>query len=726
MRATAIITTLALSLCSEVLCADKINTWWPDDRGCQIRFNTTNWNTCSTRGHGAFGDGDKYCSRSKPGAFVCGIRIHANGTKQHHTSALSSSSGPYDDGVKGMRLAWCDGTLGPFMGNKVDSDQEHYYWWNTTVDDPIVHVQGTSDDKVQMLQFTTLAGNRSPQWGHHGAEGGKRTVWNHSLGRGLTGIYGSSGDILNAVSFKYRCNDDEVVPPSAPPELRYGDVAYSLELQPCGSTSGSQSWKFSHPLQKKGSVSTPSPNSPIGAVCLTDVSASSQPTPKTACHLETPHGGKEGLAYQCILGKSYGCDPVNGSMWTSGACKGLFTCNGQPKVNCVSQFGGPGGKKTHCKCPGPKQTHANPQKIVAEAAVMVCNESDPRQQWVMQDGLLRSELSSLCLDENMGMRSCNETEATGAAREQTSGRRRSKPPVPTPAPPAPLLNLTHEFLGMPLNMLRTRADARVPVTSGKNPPKLPPADVRCLTAEPAPWMWNGQEFTDNPGSENTCMTVTELIPLIGLAHYGPVKSHGLDIYLYDLEVQIPLAGKFDTCGLYAKNDPMTLKQGTLVMALDMPRVPFYVNDVNIPHAPFGIHCTLQTEGYTRAKIELELSYNLDFNSTGFPLSLKCDSLDFNLPEQLLEMFGGEICHGIADNMRGDMYDMVNSMITGMVKKALKKHNICQPTMTPVTFPECKSEAHAGPAAFITCAAQSLAAKVQPLLNEAGKLMLEAE
>ena len=50
---------------------------------------------------------------------------------------------PYDEGVKGFMLKWCDRlsprneTFGPFYGQATDSDQEHYYWWNTTKDDPI-------------------------------------------------------------------------------------------------------------------------------------------------------------------------------------------------------------------------------------------------------------------------------------------------------------------------------------------------------------------------------------------------------------------------------------------------------------------------------------------------------------------------------------------------------------------------------------------------------------
>jgi hypothetical protein len=252
-----------------------LKAWIPDGRACIPSFNRTAWSTCTSRGHGLYGNGDYYCSRARHARFVCGIKIHANGTAHStkndtlHLGDKPVGGKPYDEGVKGIMLKWCDRlsprneTFGPFYGQATDSDQEHYYWWNTTTDDPITHVWGTSDDKVQMLQFRTLSGRRSPQWGHHGNHSGQRRVWEHDLGDGLTGISGSSGDVLDSVSFQYKCSKKEEPVVSATPAathpaqaLEAGDIAYSLELQPCGHQDGFQSWSFGDSLFARHSNGT--------------------------------------------------------------------------------------------------------------------------------------------------------------------------------------------------------------------------------------------------------------------------------------------------------------------------------------------------------------------------------------------------------------------------------------------------------------------------------------
>ena len=149
--------------------------------------------------------------------------------------------------------------------------------------------------------------------------------------------------------------------------------------------------------------------------------------------------------------------------------------------------------------------------------------------------------------------------------------------------------------------------------------------------------------------------------------------------------------------MFSTDKPLALGNGSMTLALNLPRVPFYVGQIHVPHGPLGIHCTFQAQGYTEAAINVTVSYDLK------ALSLKCDRFNFAIPSMRIEFYGGAVCHGVADNKRADVYKMVKSEVHGIVQKELKKLGLCGPTAAPVSFSECKGEAAAGPASLSLCA-----------------------
>ena len=82
-------------------------------------------------------------------------------------------------------------------------------------------------------------------------------------------------------------------------------------------------------------------NSESQAESQADLKTESRAESFADCALE-----KQLSSHECVEGKSFGCYGNNQSMWTSGGCRGMFTCDGQKSVPCDVM----GGDFSICKC----------------------------------------------------------------------------------------------------------------------------------------------------------------------------------------------------------------------------------------------------------------------------------------------------------------------------------------------------------------------------------------
>lgn len=104
----------------------------------------------------------------------------------------------------------------------------------------------------------------------------------------------------------------------------------------------------------------------------------------------------------------------------------------------------------------------------------------------------------------------------------------------------------------------------------------------------------------------------------------------------------------------------------MMLAIDIPRVPFTVPWVHFDHGPFGAHGTLQIEGYTRSKIALSVSYSLT------EMKIACTGFSIELPDVFMSLFGGGAWGGIVNGHRDTIYKKVQKLVPSIFNKFIGK------------------------------------------------------
>ena len=90
----------------------------------------------------------------------------------------------------------------------------------------------------------------------------------------------------------------------------------------------------------------------------------------------------------CTLGATFGCGADNNTVWTSGGCRGNFTCNGRP-VTC--SVDGDGVHECACGAPAPPATCAGwlsplQREILLNTEVLAVNQDVTPQGRPVADG----------------------------------------------------------------------------------------------------------------------------------------------------------------------------------------------------------------------------------------------------------------------------------------------------------------------------------------------------
>jgi len=119
---------------------------------------------------------------------ICSIKVYSG------ISQFASET------VNGIQVTQCDGSTSPVYGLSDGTATT----FTTTVNDPIVYVNGRSGGGIDAIQFTTLSNNQSPLIGGTGG-----AYFSTYLGKGLVALsgYAIPNDQLYSVYFIYRCEN---------------------------------------------------------------------------------------------------------------------------------------------------------------------------------------------------------------------------------------------------------------------------------------------------------------------------------------------------------------------------------------------------------------------------------------------------------------------------------------------------------------------------------------